>query len=80
MAPDPNRRRSSTTTYCSPLGLTASFLLSRFVSGLLRDVPPNDPLALLAAATARLCVGRLASLIPARLAVRTDLMTALRAE
>jgi ABC-type lipoprotein release transport system permease subunit len=54
--------------------------LSRFVSGLLRDVPPNDPLALLAAATARLCVGGLASLIPARLAVRTDLMTALRAE
>lgn len=44
------------------------------------DVSPNDPLALLAAATALLCVGWLASLTPARHAARTNPMAALRAE
>jgi predicted permease len=62
------------------LGIAGSLVLSRFITVLLYDIEPHDPVAFGSAALALLLVGGLASLIPARHAIRTDTMTALRAE
>ena len=62
------------------LGFAAAVGLNRFVAGLLYDVEPNDPISFALTAVALLLVGGLASFVPVRHALRTDPMTALRAE
>jgi len=62
------------------IGVAVSALLSRFIASFLYDVSPADPMSFLGAIALLALVGVGASAIPARLACRTDPMTALRAE
>jgi hypothetical protein len=62
------------------IGLGASIALTRFLRGLLYDVSPMDPVALVGAAVSLLAVTLLASWIPARRAAAVDPADALRAE
>jgi putative ABC transport system permease protein len=62
------------------VGITASFGLTRLLSGLLFGVRPVDPLVLGAAALAVAAVALLASYIPARRATKVDPIAALRCE
>lgn len=59
------------------LGLTTVFVLGRFVAGLLHGVGPSDPAALGIATLVLLLVGLLASLLPARSAMKVDPITAI---
>lgn len=60
------------------LGLIASFLLSRSLRGLLYSVDPIDPLTFTALPTVLAMVVLLASYVPARRAVRVNLVETLR--
>ena len=62
------------------IGIPVSLGLSGLATSLLYDVSPTDPLAFTAAVIVLACVGMVASLVPARRAVRIDPMTALRVE
>jgi predicted permease len=61
-------------------GLIGTALLTRFLSGMLYNISPHDPLTLAAAASLLVAVATAASYIPARKAVRVDPMVALRYE
>lgn len=62
------------------VGLIASFLLTRFLRGMLFGVEPGDPVTFAAVSGLLLAVSLLASYIPARRATRIDPILALRSE
>jgi putative ABC transport system permease protein len=62
------------------LGLSAAFILARFVTAFLYGVNTNSPMAFLAMALVLAAVGILASYIPARRAAKVDPMVALHYE
>lgn len=62
------------------IGLVGAILLSRYLTSLLYEVQPTDPLAYVVVTTLLLGVALLASYLPARRAARIDPMTALRTE
>ena len=62
------------------IGLAGSLGLSRVLSTLLFNVPPNDPMTLAIVAGVIAVVGAAACLVPAWRATRTDPLIALRAE
>jgi ABC-type antimicrobial peptide transport system permease subunit len=62
------------------IGLGASILLSRFISALLFDVSPLDPMALALSAGALLAACAIALVLPARRAARVDPSEALRVD
>jgi putative ABC transport system permease protein len=62
------------------LGLVGAYWLLRLLEGLLHDVKPGDPVALLSAAGLLLLTAAAASYVPARRASRVDPLVALRAE
>ena len=61
-------------------GLPAAFAGSKFLSGMLYGLSPNDPLTISGATLILLAVALLAAFIPARRAMRVDPMAALRYE
>jgi ABC-type antimicrobial peptide transport system permease subunit len=62
------------------IGLAASLLLTRALSSTLFGVSPTDPLTFIAVSLLLLLVALLACYIPARRAMRTDPLVALRYE
>ncbi|MCX6956066.1 MAG: ABC transporter permease [Verrucomicrobia bacterium] len=62
------------------LGLTGSFLLSRYMTSLLFGVQPTDPLVYAAGSAVLVAVALLASYLPARRAAKIDPLVALRDE
>jgi ABC-type antimicrobial peptide transport system permease subunit len=62
------------------IGLATAMITSRLLRGLLYEVQPLDPAALLIAALLLVGVSALACYLPARRAVRIDPVTLLRAE
>jgi ABC-type antimicrobial peptide transport system permease subunit len=62
------------------VGLAAAVMASRLFRGLLFDVSPVDPLALVVAGAMLIAVGALAAYVPARRATRVDPVQALRAD
>ena len=62
------------------IGVASSLALGRFVSSLLYEITPRDPLTLVGAATFLALVSAVAAFIPARRAARLDPMVALRTE
>ncbi|HXW07906.1 MAG TPA: ABC transporter permease [Vicinamibacterales bacterium] len=61
-------------------GLASAFVLTRFISALLYEVRPTDPLTFGSIALILLLVALLASYVPARRAARIDPMASLRTE
>jgi putative ABC transport system permease protein len=62
------------------IGLIGAFALTRFLSSLLFDIQPTDPVTFLSVAVALTGVALLASWLPARRAARVNPMVALRHE
>ncbi|HEX9001696.1 MAG TPA: ABC transporter permease [Blastocatellia bacterium] len=62
------------------VGLAASLALTRFLSGLLFEVKPMDPIILVAAASILASVAFIACYLPARRATKVDPMIALRCD
>jgi putative ABC transport system permease protein len=62
------------------LGLVASLVAVRLLSGLLYEVPHTDPVTFVAVPAILVAVAALAALLPARRATRVDPMVTLRAE
>jgi len=62
------------------VGLLASLATTRLVRGLLHGIEPTDPISFATGAAVLLLAAVLASLFPARRAVRTDPVESLRAE
>ena len=62
------------------IGLSAAVGLTRFLSTLLYDVQPVDPVTYVTAAAAVVVVSLLASYVPARRAAKVDPMQSLRGE
>ena len=62
------------------LGGGASFILSRFLSGLLFEIQPTDPVTFVTVGSVLAAVALVAAFIPARRATRVDPIDALRAE
>jgi ABC-type antimicrobial peptide transport system permease subunit len=62
------------------IGVVGALTLGRFLSGVLYDVQPTDPLTLVAVTTVLLAVAALASWLPARRAARVDPVVTLREE
>jgi ABC-type antimicrobial peptide transport system permease subunit len=61
-------------------GLAGALAVRRFTESLLYGVAPDDPVPLVVASSTLLVVAALASLAPARKAMRVDPMDSLRAE
>jgi putative ABC transport system permease protein len=62
------------------IGLAAAAAVTRFMASMLFGVPPIDPLTFAAVAAAVTIIALLALVIPARRAMRLDVMQALRTE
>ncbi|HEY1938761.1 MAG TPA: ABC transporter permease [Candidatus Angelobacter sp.] len=62
------------------IGLVATFFLTRYVSSLLFNVPPFDPMTLVAVVAALIIISLCACYLPARRATLVDPMIALRDE
>ena len=62
------------------LGLLAALATSRFMTGLLFEIRPGDPLTLAGVATAVCAAGALATILPVRRALLVDPVNALRME
>ena len=62
------------------VGIMLAMLLSRFLSGLLVGISPNDPVTLVGIGLLLSGVAVVASYVPARRAARVDPMVALRYE
>jgi putative ABC transport system permease protein len=62
------------------IGLTAGWLLARFVGAFLFKGDPHDPVVFAAAGAVLVAAGLLAALVPARRASRVDPVVALRAQ
>jgi putative ABC transport system permease protein len=62
------------------IGLWAAYTLSRFIRGILYDVPPTDAVTYLAVAALLMGCAAAASILPARWAARLDAVRALRDE
>jgi predicted permease len=62
------------------LGLTGAYLLSRYMTTLLFDVEPTDPIVYAAVSGVLIAVALLASYLPARRAAKIDPLVALRDE
>jgi putative ABC transport system permease protein len=62
------------------IGVACSFALSRYAESLLFGLRPNDPLTLAAACALLVITALLATLVPARRALRLDPVVALREE
>ena len=62
------------------VGLVAAFALSRLMTSLLVDVTPTDLVTYVGVAAIILVAGVLACLVPARRALRVDVMSSLRTE
>ena len=62
------------------IGLSAAVGLTRFLSTLLYDVQPVDPVTYVTAAAAVVAVSLLASYVPARRAAKVDPMQSLRGD
>ena len=62
------------------LGLPASLILSRALTGLLHDVAPADPVALVGVTAVLASIGVAAAYVPARRATRISALEALREE
>jgi ABC-type antimicrobial peptide transport system permease subunit len=62
------------------IGVAAALALSTFMSSVLYEVTPGDPVTYLAVAAILLAVALLATLIPARRATGVDPLVALRAD
>ena len=62
------------------MGLAMAFALSRFLTALLYDVAPSDPMTFAAAALLVIAVGAAASYVPARRVSRVEPAVALRVE
>ena len=62
------------------IGLAASLTLTRYLSSLLYGITPTDPVAFGAVFAAMLTAAALATIFPARRALRVDPVTALRSE
>jgi len=62
------------------IGLAAALVLTRWMGSLLVGVPPTDPATFASVAAVLAAAALLACWIPARVAARTDPMTALRSE
>jgi putative ABC transport system permease protein len=62
------------------IGLGATFLLTRYVSSMLFDVPPYDPMTLLGVAAVLVIISLCACYLPALRATRVDPIVALREE
>ena len=62
------------------IGLTATFFLTRYVSSLLFNVPPYDPMTLVAVVLGLIGISLCACYLPARKATLIDPIDALRAE
>ena len=61
-------------------GIAAALVLGRAIQGLLFGIQPTDPVTIAAVGVVLLVAGALACLIPARRAVGTEAVTALRFE
>jgi ABC-type lipoprotein release transport system permease subunit len=68
------------TTAGVAVGLAVALIGGRFVSRLLFDVSPHDPIVLVAATVVLIAVAIVACLIPAWRAMRVDPVVALRSE
>jgi putative ABC transport system permease protein len=62
------------------IGLAGALATSRLLAGLLFEVKPADPVSLLGAVIALLCVAAIANYVPARRATRVDPIVALHYE
>lgn len=62
------------------IGLAATFLLTRYVSSMLFNVPPYDPMTLVGVAAALVVISLCACYLPARRATLVDAIVALREE
>jgi len=62
------------------IGLAATFLLTRYVSSMLFNVPPYDPLTLLGVVAVLFVISLCACYLPARRATLVDANVALREE
>jgi putative ABC transport system permease protein len=62
------------------IGVVAAVVMTRWMSSVLFDVKPTDPLTFVAVAVVLVTVAFLASYVPARRAMRVDPMVALRYE
>ena len=62
------------------IGLAGAVLLSRFITSLLFEVKPTDPLVYVVVSLVLLVVAGLASYLPARRAAKIDPLIALRDE
>jgi predicted permease len=61
-------------------GLAGAFLLSRFIATLLFGITPRDPLTYVLVAALLLATAVIACIVPARQALRIDVVSALRSE